>query len=60
MNPVTIKLAILAADQIATWAAVLIKARANPSMTPEESKAIVAATQVEAVSLGAEWDAFDE
>jgi hypothetical protein len=60
MNATAIKLAILAADQIAHWAAVLIKARKNPTMTPEESKAIVAETQSDAAALGAEWDALDE
>ena len=59
MNAAAIKLAILAADQIAQWAAVLIKARKNPTMTAAESKAIVAQTQSEAAALGAGWDALD-
>lgn len=59
MSPAAIKLAIFAADQIATWTAILIKARKNATMTAEESKAIVAATQAEAKALGDEWDALD-
>ena len=59
MNKEQIKLAILATDQLATWAAVLIKARNNDTMTAAESKAIVAQTQTDAAALGAEWDALD-
>lgn len=56
---VSVKLALFAADQIAAWAALLIKARQNTTMTAEESKAAVAAVQAEAAALGAEWDALD-
>lgn len=55
MNPTTIKLGLIALDQIAAWTATYVKARDNPGMTEEEADKLVQDTQARAQATVAAW-----
>ncbi len=58
MNPVAIKLGLVALDQLILWGAAYAKARDNPNMTEIEAGKLIADTQAQTIKISSDWRAY--
>lgn len=55
MSPASVKLGLIALDQIAAWTVAYQQAKANPNMTDAEVERLVADTQAQAEQISDAW-----
>ncbi len=60
MSPSSVKLLIVAIDQISLWAQIAARAKDYPDMTAEQADALVTETQEQAKATSDDWRAYSD